>query len=105
MLHCYYKAIIDFMVTQELSGNMDTKKENILMAPIQCRMARTGLRLGIRELATLADVSPNTIARFERGENLHRRTIKAMQNIMEEAGARFFVSEDGSCGVVIKEGE
>lgn len=52
-------------------------------------MARAGLGLGIRDLAELADVSPNTITRFERGENLHTRTIKAIKEALEKKGALF----------------
>ena len=43
------------------------------MTPQQCRMARVGLGLGVRELAELADVSTNTISRLERGESLYPR--------------------------------
>ena len=43
--------------------------QTFVMTPEQCRMARAGLGLGVRELAAAADVSTNTIARLERGEN------------------------------------
>lgn len=52
-------------------------------------MARAGLNLGIRDLAKLADVSPNTVTRFERGEKIHTRTMKAIKEALEEAGAQF----------------
>ncbi|WP_223252618.1 helix-turn-helix domain-containing protein [Paracoccus mutanolyticus] len=39
-------------------------------------MARVATGLGIRELAALADVSPNTISRLERGEDLRPGTIR-----------------------------
>ena len=44
----------------------------------QCKMARAALKLGGRELAGLAKVSPDTVARFERGEDLKDRTIEAI---------------------------
>ena len=40
------------------------------MLPIQCRMARAGLDLGVRKLASAAKVSPDTVVRFERGERI-----------------------------------
>lgn len=63
----------------------------------QCKMARVGLGLGVRDLAELADVSPNTITRFERGEKLQPRTIKAIKDALESKGAEFL--EDGGVKV------
>lgn len=60
-------------------------------------MARAALGIGVRELAAQADVSPNTIARLERGETLHRRTLAHVQGILEAQGI-VFVS-GGSEGV------
>jgi predicted transcriptional regulator len=57
--------------------------------PVQCRMARAALDLGVRELARLAKVSTDTVARFERGEDLKPRTIEAIQRALEEAGVEF----------------
>ena len=57
--------------------------------PVQCRMARAALDLGVRELARLAKVSTDTVARFERGEDLKQRTIEAIQRALEEAGVEF----------------
>jgi transcriptional regulator with XRE-family HTH domain len=56
---------------------------------VQCRMARAALGLGVRDLATLADVSPNTIARLERGEALHRRTQAFIRGFLEAEGVSF----------------
>jgi transcriptional regulator with XRE-family HTH domain len=55
----------------------------------QCRMARAALNLGIRDLAKIADVSPNTIARLERGENLHKRTQDYLRGALELQGLTF----------------
>ena len=65
------------------------------MLPIQCKMARTALGLGVRDLATLADVSPDTVARFERGDELRDRTIAAMQTALETAGVVFIDAGEG----------
>ncbi|NJM36306.1 MAG: helix-turn-helix transcriptional regulator [Rhodomicrobium sp.] len=59
------------------------------MGPLQCRMARTALSWGIRELAAAAKVSPDTISRFERGELLRERTVQDIQRALEGAGVRF----------------
>ena len=55
----------------------------------QCRMARAGLGLGVRELAAAADVSTNTIARLERGEHLYPRTVEIIRTALEAAGVVF----------------
>ena len=68
------------------------------MIPVQCRMARTALGWGVRELAAAAKVSTDTVARFERGETLRERTIQDMQRALEAAGVEFI-----DRGVTIKE--
>ncbi len=65
----------------------------------QCRMARAALDLGIRDLAELAKVSPNTITRLERGESLHDRTIMAIKSALEAAGVQFIAENGGGAGV------
>ena len=60
-----------------------------MLSANQCRMARAALGLGIRDLAHLADVSPNTVARLERGENLHPRTLEYLQGAFEAEGVTF----------------
>ena len=52
-------------------------------------MARAGLGLGIREVATRANVSTNTITRLERGETLYPRTVEAIRTALEAAGVEF----------------
>jgi transcriptional regulator with XRE-family HTH domain len=61
----------------------------IILLPVQCRMARAALGLGVRELAAAAKVSNDTIARFERGDELKERTIEALQRALEAAGVEF----------------
>jgi transcriptional regulator with XRE-family HTH domain len=61
----------------------------MIIFPIQCRMARAALGLGIRELAAAAKVSMDTVARFERGEELKERTIEALKRALEEGGVEF----------------
>jgi transcriptional regulator with XRE-family HTH domain len=61
----------------------------MILLPVQCRMARAAVGLGIRELAAAAKVSVDTVARFERGEELKERTIEALQRALEAAGVEF----------------
>jgi len=60
-----------------------------MLSPIQCRIARAALGIGIRELGEIADVSPNTIARLERGETLHPRTHTHLRAALEAEGVMF----------------
>ena len=72
------------------------------VTPAQCRMARAALQLGIRELAEAANVSSNTIVRFERGEELLVRTIGVIQRALEAAGIVFIEENGGGAGVRLK---
>jgi transcriptional regulator with XRE-family HTH domain len=65
-------------------------------------MARAALGLGVRELAAAARVSPDTIARFERGEELKQRTIEAVQAALEAAGIEFIPENGSGAGVRLK---
>lgn len=60
-------------------------------------MARAGLRLNLKELAALSNVSANTIARIEDGKPAIVSTLEALRRTFEENGVSF--SEDG--GVVV----
>lgn len=59
------------------------------MLAVQCKMARAALGLGVRELAELAQASPDTIARLERGETLRENTVAAIRRALESAGVEF----------------
>jgi transcriptional regulator with XRE-family HTH domain len=72
------------------------------MKPVQCKMARVALGLGVRELAAAARVSPDTVARFERGEDLKTRTVEAMQAVLEAAGVEFIPENGSGAGVRLK---
>ena len=60
------------------------------MTPAQCRAARGLLDWTISDLARAADVSPNTVSQFERG-NRHpnRHTLRAMREALEHHGVTF----------------
>ncbi|WP_412177172.1 helix-turn-helix domain-containing protein [Mesorhizobium sp. ZC-5] len=72
------------------------------MLAVQCKMARVALSLGIRDLAELAKVSPDTIARLERGEELKERTVEAIRAALEAAGVQFIPENGGGPGVRLK---
>ena len=72
------------------------------MTPVQCRMARAALNLGVIELANLAEVSTNTVTRFERGERVKLSTIDRMRAALEQAGVEFIPENGGGAGVRLK---
>lgn len=68
-------------------------------------MARAALELGVRELAEAAQVSTNTITRFERGEPLKERTVAAIRTALESAGVIFIAENGGGPGVRLRDRE
>jgi transcriptional regulator with XRE-family HTH domain len=73
-----------------------------MMTPLQCRMARTALNMGVRELAEAARVSTNTVTRFERGEQLLERTVDVLRLALESAGVEFIAENGGGPGVRLR---
>ena len=67
-------------------------------------MARAATGLGVRDLAKLANVSPDTVARFERGESIRETTTAAIQHALEGAGVEFIPENGGGAGVRLKKG-
>ena len=65
-------------------------------------MARAALGWGVRELALAAKVSADTVARFERGDELKQRTIEALQRVLEAAGIEFIDENGGGPGVRLR---
>lgn len=72
------------------------------MNATQCKMARAATGLGVRDLAKLASVSPDTIARLERGEELKPATVAAIRAALEAAGVEFIAENGGGAGVRLK---
>lgn len=72
------------------------------LTPAQSRMARAALALGVRDLAAAAKVSPDTIARLERGDRLRPGTLAAIRAALEEAGAVFLDANGGGPGVRLR---
>jgi transcriptional regulator with XRE-family HTH domain len=65
-------------------------------------MARAALQIGIRDIAALARVSPNTISRLERGDALFESTLNEIQNAFEAAGVEFIPENGGGAGVRLR---
>jgi ribosome-binding protein aMBF1 (putative translation factor) len=74
----------------------------MIFLPVQCRMARAALGWGVRELATAAKVSVDTVARFERGDELKDRTVEALQRALEIGGVEFIDENGGGAGVRVR---
>ena len=72
------------------------------MLAVQCKMARTALGLGVRDLAEMAKVSPDTVARLERGEALKERTVDAIRATLESAGVLFIETNGEGPGVRLR---
>jgi transcriptional regulator with XRE-family HTH domain len=70
-----------------------------LLTSAQCRMARVALKLSTVQLADMAVVSTNTIARLEAGEQLKPRTLDAIQRALEAQGIEFL----GEHGVSLRQ--
>jgi transcriptional regulator with XRE-family HTH domain len=51
-------------------------------------MARAALQWGVRDLAREAGMSPNTVARLERGEAMAEATLEIVRATFERAGVR-----------------
>ncbi len=65
-------------------------------------MARAATGLGVRDLAKLAGVSPDTVARLEAGEALRESTITAIRAALEAAGIELVAENGGGAGVRLK---
>ncbi|MGE0713807.1 MAG: helix-turn-helix domain-containing protein [Alphaproteobacteria bacterium] len=65
-------------------------------------MARTAVGWGVRDLAAAAKVSPDTVARFERGDSLYPRTVDALRAALEAAGVEIIAENGGGPGVRLR---
>ena len=67
----------------------EVSQQGYQIDPVQSKMARVAVGWGVRELATKAGLSTNTVARFERGEALKPATLSAIRAALEAAGVAF----------------
>ena len=68
------------------------------MNVMQCRAARVMLSLGVRELAALAGVSPDTVARLKWGAAPKPVTVERIQAALEARGIVFLDPGDRTPG-------
>lgn len=73
------------------------------MTPAQARAARALLKLGVRDVAEMAKVTPNTVSRIEQDDQGPRGaqpvTIEAIRKVYEAAGVQFIPENGGGAGV------
>lgn len=70
------------------------------MTPAQLRMARSALKIGVRELADMADVTTATITRYENERGgLNAATASKLHVALTTAGIEFINDERGD-GVI-----
>lgn len=81
------------------NGNVDAVA---ILTPITCKAARAGLDVPMRDLARLADISTNTLVRFESGAELREKTLQAIQAALEAAGATFLPDDGTGPGVRLR---
>jgi transcriptional regulator with XRE-family HTH domain len=62
-------------------------------------MARAALGWGVRELATRAGVTANTVTRIENGADAKQSTMTALQEALEAAGVEFTNGERPGVGL------
>jgi DNA-binding XRE family transcriptional regulator len=74
------------------------------MNAAQCRMARAATGMGVRDLAKAASVSPDTVARLERGEDLRPATVDSIRAALEAAGVVFLPENGNGPGVALRKG-
>jgi hypothetical protein len=65
-------------------------------------MARAALRLGVRDVAAAAKVSPATVTRVEADQTANASTLAAIQAALEAAGVEFIEENGGGPGVRLK---
>lgn len=72
------------------------------MNAMQARAARAILKLGVRDVAELANVTPNTVSRVEQDDSGPRGplpvTIEAIRRIYEGRGIVFFEEGEAPSG-------
>ena len=69
---------------------------------VQCFLAREALGWTMSHLARVAEVSPQSVARFERGGTMKASTLEAIQRTLEEAGVNFIDANDGGPGARLR---
>lgn len=69
--------------------------DKTIISPMQCRLGRTAIGWGVRDLASKAKMSPNTVFRFESDKPTLPATVEKLKSVMEKAGVVFKANGDG----------
>ncbi|WP_287299522.1 LacI family DNA-binding transcriptional regulator [Mesorhizobium sp.] len=73
------------------------------MTPSQMRMARAALKIGVRDLAEMANVATATLTRYENERGgMHTDTRDKVKRALESAGVVFIPENGGGAGVRLK---
>jgi transcriptional regulator with XRE-family HTH domain len=75
-----------------------------MITGLQIRMARAALKLGVRDVAKLAKVSPATVTRVESDGAANASTLAALRSAFEAAGVEFIDENGGGAGVRLRRG-
>lgn len=81
-------------------GDGSDRGDDALLSAAQCRMARSALRIGLRELATRARTTPKTLCKFENGTDINPAIKRTVRTALEETGAIFIPPSSGQAGGV-----
>ena len=88
---------------------MSTQCNNYLlrgnnMTPAQLRMARSALKIGVRDLGEMADVTTATITRYENERGgLNSVTSQKLRKALETAGVIFIDANGNGPGVRLRD--
>ena len=85
----------DYLESGNANDQARHKGKDEPISPAQCRMARAGLGLSVREFAKLAQVSGLTVIRFESGTPGSEEVNDALRFALEAGGAEF-INEPGT---------
>ncbi len=69
---------------------------------VQVKMARAALGWGVRDLASKAGVSANTVSRYENGADALGETLTRIQRALEDAGIVVIDSDELGPGVRLR---
>ena len=73
------------------------------MLGVQCFLARTALGWSMKRPDRAAEVSPLSVAHFEREGTARANTIEAIQRALEDAGVIFVDANDGGPGARLRD--
>lgn len=75
------------------------------ITPLQLRLARTALRIGVRELAEAAGISPTTVMRFESERTgMQTGTLARVEAALTSRGVIFVPADaNGSATIRLRE--